>query len=166
MTRYIVLWLAVVAMLAGCAYFYEHHYYGACQDKDGTIVCPPGPDGPRGAAGETGPAGAAGADGADGTDGTDGVDGAPGPQGDPGPPGAPAEPSAPPEQPDNPVNEPGNDPVPPARQPIDVCTSPEAWPTSQLGEPCGCAEDVHGNRTPMIIVERDGQLTCAVPGDG
>ena len=172
-----LLWAACVALLAGCAYFYEHHYYGACQDKDGTIVCPPGPQGPAGEAG------AAGSDGAAGTDGTDGVQGPQGPAGPSGPPGEPAdEPQTEPEQPPTgtgtrpgppglgpgPGTRPG--PTPPnegaPRQPTDTCTSPEAWPTSQLGEHCGCAEDVHGNRTPMKMVIRDEKLTCAVPGDG
>lgn len=82
-----LLWAACVVMLAGCAYFYEHNYYG-CQNKDGaTIVCPPGPQGPAGEAGAAGSDGAAGADGAAGTDGTDGVQG---PQGPAGPPGATA----------------------------------------------------------------------------
>ena len=162
-----LLWAACVVLLAGCAYFYEHHYYGVCQDKDGTIVCPPGPQGPAGEAG------AAGSDGAAGTDGDDGAAGAQGPQGPAGPSGPPGEPATKPQT--EPTAEPigagmGPGPTPPnegaPRQPMDACTSPEAWPTSQLGEHCGCAEDVHGNRTPMKMVIRDGQLTCAVPGDG
>ena len=163
--------MLAVAALDGCHYRYISNYYGCEPGADGQVVCAPGPQGPAGDAG---------------VDGVDGVDGVQGPQGPDGPAGPPGEPAAEPQtEPPAEPNESGNDPMPPGagpgpgtgpgptppdegepRQPTDACVSPETWPTSQLGEHCGCAEDVHGNRTPMKIVERDGQLTCAVPGDG